>query len=260
MMLELQNIHKVFNEGTVDEAVLFRDFNFAVQEGEFVSVIGSNGSGKTTMLNLICGADRAEEGRILFRGKDITGLSEYKRARFIGRVFQDPKVGTCAGLTVLENMALAENKGKPFGLGFAINKKRIDVYRSLLEECEMGLENRMQVKVGSLSGGQRQALALVIANMSRIELLILDEHTAALDPKSSERMMYLTQKLVERRGITTIMVTHNLRYAVEYGDRLVMMHEGQVIRDLRGEAKKRTQVQDLLDTFYEISVESGNGV
>ena len=260
MRLELQNIHKVFNEGTVDEAVLFRDFNFAVQEGEFVSVIGSNGSGKTTMLNLICGADRAEEGRILFRGKDITGLSEYKRARFIGRVFQDPKVGTCAGLTVLENMALAENKGKPFGLGFAINKKRIDAYRSLLEECEMGLENRMQVKVGSLSGGQRQALALVIANMSRIELLILDEHTAALDPKSSERMMYLTQKLVERRGITTIMVTHNLRYAVEYGDRLVMMHEGQVIRDLRGEAKKRTQVQDLLDTFYEISVESGNGV
>lgn len=260
MMLELQNIHKVFNEGTVDEAVLFRDFNFAVQEGEFVSVIGSNGSGKTTMLNLICGADRAEEGRILFRGKDITGLSEYKRARFIGRVFQDPKVGTCAGLTVLENMALAENKGKPFGLGFAINKKRIDAYRSLLEECEMGLENRMQVKVGSLSGGQRQALALVIANMSRIELLILDEHTAALDPKSSERMMYLTQKLVERRGITTIMVTHNLRYAVEYGDRLVMMHEGQVIRDLRGEEKKRTQVQDLLDTFYEISVESGNGV
>lgn len=260
MMLELQNIHKVFNEGMVDEAVLFRDFNFAVQEGEFVSVIGSNGSGKTTMLNLICGADRAEEGRILFRGKDITGLSEYKRARFIGRVFQDPKVGTCAGLTVLENMALAENKGKPFGLGFAINKKRIDAYRSLLEECEMGLENRMQVKVGSLSGGQRQALALVIANMSRIELLILDEHTAALDPKSSERMMYLTQKLVERRGITTIMVTHNLRYAVEYGDRLVMMHEGQVIRDLRGEAKKRTQVQDLLDTFYEISVESGNGV
>lgn len=260
MMLELQSIHKVFNEGTVDEAVLFRDFNFAVQEGEFVSVIGSNGSGKTTMLNLICGADRAEEGRILFRGKDITGLSEYKRARFIGRVFQDPKVGTCAGLTVLENMALAENKGKPFGLGFAINKKRIDAYRSLLEECEMGLENRMQVKVGSLSGGQRQALALVIANMSRIELLILDEHTAALDPKSSERMMYLTQKLVERRGITTIMVTHNLRYAVEYGDRLVMMHEGQVIRDLRGEAKKRTQVQDLLDTFYEISVESGNGV
>lgn len=260
MMLELQNIHKVFNEGTVDEAVLFRDFNFAVQEGEFVSVIGSNGSGKTTMLNLICGADRAEEGRILFRGKDITELSEYKRARFIGRVFQDPKVGTCAGLTVLENMALAENKGKSFGLGFAINKKRIDAYRSLLEECEMGLENRMQVKVGSLSGGQRQALALVIANMSRIELLILDEHTAALDPKSSERMMYLTQKLVERRGITTIMVTHNLRYAVEYGDRLVMMHEGQVIRDLRGEAKKRTQVQDLLDTFYEISVESGNGV
>lgn len=260
MMLELQNIHKVFNEGTVDEAVLFRDFNFAVQEGEFVSVIGSNGSGKTTMLNLICGADRAEEGRILFRGKDITGLSEYKRARFFGRVFQDPKVGTCAGLTVLENMALAENKGKPFGLGFAINKKRIDAYRSLLEECEMGLENRMQVKVGSLSGGQRQALALVIANMSRIELLILDEHTAALDPKSSERMMYLTQKLVERRGITTIMVTHNLRYAVEYGDRLVMMHEGQVIRDLRGEEKKRTQVQDLLDTFYEISVESGNGV
>ncbi len=260
MMLELQNIVKIFNEGTIDEAELFRDFHFEVEKGEFVSIIGSNGSGKTTMLNLICGADTAQEGKILFDGKDITGLSEHKRAKFIGRVFQDPKVGTCAGLTILENMALADNKQKPYGLGFAINRKKLDLYRSLLEQCEMGLENRMNIKVGSLSGGQRQALALVIANMTKIELLILDEHTAALDPKSSETMMYLTDKLIRKQGITTLMVTHNLRYAVEYGNRLVMMHEGKIIKDLCGQQKADLQVQDLLDTFNTISIESGNGV
>ena len=191
-MLELQNIAKRFNVGTVDESTVFDDFNFKIDKGEFVSVIGSNGSGKTTLLNLICGSLKADEGKIIFNGNDITNISEFKRAKIIGRVFQEPKIGTCADLTVLENMALADNKNKAFGLGRCVNKKRIDYYKALLEQCDMGLENRLGVQVGTLSGGQRQALALVIANMSNVELLILDEHIAALDPKSSDRVMELT--------------------------------------------------------------------
>ena len=185
-VLELKNIHKVFNAGTVDEAVIFNDFNFTVEEGSFISIVGSNGSGKTTLLNLICGTDHVNGGQVVFDGRDITNLAEYKRAAFIGRVFQNPQMGTCPDLTIIENMALADNKGGSFGLLPAVNKKRIDYYRSLVSECGMGLENRMNVKVGALSGGQRQALALVIANMTDIKLLILDEHTAALDPKTSE--------------------------------------------------------------------------
>ena len=200
-MLELQNITKRFNAGTVDEATVFDGFNFKVENGEFVSVIGSNGSGKTTLLNLICGSLRPDEGKIIFNGKDITSVSEYKRAKIIGRVFQDPKMGTCPDLTILENMALADNKNKAFGLGRCVNKKRLDYYRSLLEQCDMGLENRLGVQVGTLSGGQRQALALVIANMTDLELLILDEHIAALDPKSSERVMELTDRLVKKHKI-----------------------------------------------------------
>ena len=257
-MLELQNITKRFNIGTVDESTIFENFNFKVEKGEFVSIIGSNGSGKTTLLNLTCGSLKPEEGKILFNDKNITNVSEYKRAKLIGRVFQEPKIGTCADLTILENMALADNKNKPFGLGKCVNKKRIDYYKSLLEHCDMGLENRLGVQVGTLSGGQRQALALVIANMTDIELLILDEHIAALDPKSSERVMQLTQSLVEKNGITTMMVTHNLRFAVEYGNRLVMMHEGKVVMDLKGEDKKNAEVEDLLKVFDEISIEKGN--
>ena len=168
-----------------------------MENGEFVSVIGSNGSGKTTLLNLICGSLRPDEGKIIFNGEDITSVSEYKRAKIIGRVFQDPKMGTCPDLTILENMALADNKNKAFGLGRCVNKKRLDYYRSLLEQCDMGLENRLGVQVGTLSGGQRQALALVIANMTDLELLILDEHIAALDPKSSERVMELQTDLLK---------------------------------------------------------------
>lgn len=255
MILELQHIKKTFGEGTADAVELFRDFCFSMEKGEFASIIGSNGSGKTTLLNLICGAERPQEGRILFEGREITLLSEHKHAKRIGRVFQDPKVGTCAGLTILENLALADNKQKPFGLSPAINKKRLDLYRDLLEQCEMGLENRLQVKVGALSGGQRQALALVIATMTKIDLLVLDEHTAALDPKSSERMMRLTEKLVRKQGITTLMVTHNLRHAVQYGDRLIMMHEGRILKDIGGRQKKELQVQDLLDTFNKAGME-----
>ena len=257
-MLELKNITIRFNVGTVDEATVFGHFNFKMEKGEFVSVIGSNGSGKTTLLNLICGSLRPDEGEIIFNGNNITHVSEFKRAKIIGRVFQEPKIGTCADLTILENMALSDNKNKAFGLGRCVNKKRIDYYKSLLEQCDMGLENRLNVQVGTLSGGQRQALALVIANMTNIELLILDEHIAALDPKSSDRVMELTKKIVEENAITTLMVTHNLRYAVDYGNRLFMMHEGNSVLDLKGADKENAKVEDILKIFDEISIEKGN--
>lgn len=257
-MLALENVTKLFHAGTIDEAVIFDHFNFRVEQGEFVSIIGSNGSGKTTLLNLVCGSMRQDEGKITFLGRDISKETEYKRAKQIGRVFQDPKMGTCANLTILENMALADNKNKPFGLRKCVNKKRTDYYKTLLEACQMGLEQRLHVPVGSLSGGQRQALALVIANMTELKMLILDEHTAALDPKSSEKIMELTEKLVEAQGITTMMVTHNLRFALQYGNRLVMMHEGQVVLDLKGEEKRNAKIDDLLKIFNEISIEAGN--
>ena len=259
-MLELENISLTFNKGTPDEALLFDNFNLKVDEGEFVSVIGSNGSGKTTMLNLICGSLVPDSGRVLFDGKDLTKMSEFHRAERIGRVFQDPKMGTCANLTILENMALADNKNKLFGLTRAVNPKRVEYYRTLLEECEMGLENRLNTLVGSLSGGQRQALALVIANMTDLDMLILDEHTAALDPKSSETVMHLTDKFVHKSKITSLMVTHNLRFAIEYGTRLIMMHEGKCIVDICGEEKKNACVDDLLNIFNRISIEVGNNV
>ncbi len=259
-MIRFEHIEKTFNPGTVDESVLFRDFNLKIAAGEFVSVIGSNGSGKTTLLNLLCGTLSPDSGKIMLGDTDLTHTKEHKRAARIGRVFQDPKAGTCSGLTILENMALADNKNKRYSLTPAVNRKRIDSYRTLLEECAMGLENRLHTEVGSLSGGQRQALALVIANMSDIDLLILDEHTAALDPKSSETIMALTDKLVRRRQITTMMVTHNLRFAVEYGSRLIMMHKGSCVLDALGEEKKKMKIENILDIFNSISIEAGNSV
>lgn len=257
-MLQLEKVNKAFHAGTVDEMKLFDNFDFHVDKGDFVSVVGSNGSGKTTMLNVICGSLPIDSGAIRFNGKDITKMPEYRRSDFIGRVFQDPKKGTCDDLTILENIALADNKKRPFGLGRAVNKKKLDEYRTLLETCNMGLEDRLNVKAGTLSGGQRQALALLLANMTDIDLLILDEHTAALDPKSSERVMELTNDFVQNRDITSLMVTHNLRFALEYGNRLVMMHEGKCLLDVRGEEKKNLQMNDLLKIFNEISIECGN--
>ena len=257
-MLELNNITKMFNVGTVDETTLFDNFSFKVNKGEFIAVIGSNGSGKTTLLNLACGTIRPEGGSIIFGDKDITKLPEHKRAKFIGRVLQDPRMGTCGNLTITENMALADNKNKPFGLGAGVSKKRVEYYKTLLETCGMGLENRMNVPVGNLSGGQRQAIALIIASMTDIDLLVLDEHTAALDPKSSETLMEITDKVVKEKNLTTLMVTHNLRFALEYGSRMVMMHEGKCVLDICGEEKKNAKVDDLLKIFNEISIEVGN--
>jgi putative ABC transport system ATP-binding protein len=257
-MLKFNSVTKYFNAGTVDEVTIFDHFDFEVEKGEFVSVIGSNGSGKTTLLNLACGSMLPDGGSIEFGGRDITKMSEYKRAAFIGRVFQDPQMGTSANLTIAENMALADNKNHAYGLAPGVSRRRLDYYKTLLEGCGMGLENRLSAQVGTLSGGQRQALALVIANMTDIDLLILDEHTAALDPKSSDTIMQLTDKLVSEKGITTVMVTHNLRFALTYGSRLVMMHSGQVVLDLKGEDKKHAKIDDLLKIFNEISIETGN--
>ncbi len=257
-MLSLNNIQKVFNAGTVDENRLFTDFNLEVNDGEFLAIVGSNGSGKTTLLNMVCGTSRPDSGRVIFNGNDITDIPEYKRARRIGRVLQDPKMGTCASLSILENLALADNKNHSYGLSRAVNKQREDYYKTLLEMCGMGLENRLGVLAGSLSGGQRQALALIIATMTDIDLLILDEHTAALDPKSSETLMEITKRVISEKKYTTLMVTHNLRFAVSYGTRLLMMHEGKAVMDISGEEKEKLVVEDILGKFNEISIECGN--
>lgn len=257
-MLELKHIEKYYNAGTVNEMCLFRDFNLTIDEHQFVSVVGSNGSGKTSMLNIICGSIPVDAGRILINGTDITHMPEYKRQRRIGRVYQNPAMGTCPSMTILENMALADNKGKPFNLLPGTNNQRIDYYRDNLKILGLGLEDKLHVKVGVLSGGQRQAMALLMSTMTPIEFLILDEHTAALDPKTAEIIMELTDKVVREKNLTTIMVTHNLRYAVEYGDRLLMMHQGQAIIDKAGADKAAVQVDDLLSKFNEISIECGN--
>ena len=210
------------------------------------------------MLNLICGSLPLDGGKIIVGGRDITAFPEYKRYKTIGRVYQDPAMGTCPHLTIAENMALAEQKGVRSGFGFGVNKKRISFYRELLAPLCLGLEDKMDVKVGLLSGGQRQAMALIMATMTPIDILILDEHTAALDPKTAEIIMHLTDEVVKSKEFTSVMVTHNLRFAAEYGNRLLMMHNGHAVLDIAGEDKAKTKVEDLLGLFNEISVECGN--
>lgn len=257
-MLELKGIHKYYNPGTVNEMCLFRGFDLKIEQGEFLSVVGSNGSGKTSMLNIICGSIPAESGQILMGGKDITKEKEFQRNARIGRVYQNPAMGTCPTMTILENMSLADNKGKIYGLGRGTNKARIEFYREQLKQLNLGLEDKLDVKVGALSGGQRQAMALLMSTMTPIDFLILDEHTAALDPKTADLIMELTDKIVREKKLTTIMVTHNLRYAVEYGDRLLMMHQGQAVIDAAGEEKEKIRIEDILERFNEISIECGN--
>lgn len=257
-MLKLLHIDKTFNRGTVNEATLFSDFSLSVAPGEFVAIVGSNGSGKTTVLNLAGGSLLPDRGQVLLAGRDITGEPPHRRARQLGRVYQDPAMGTVPHMTVEENLAMAENKGKPFGLSPTLSRRRAAYYRELVADLGLGLEDKLQVPVCLLSGGQRQALSLLMSTMTPISLLLLDEHTAALDPKTAERVMALTDRVVREKKITTLMVTHNLRYATEYGDRICMFHAGHIVLDRSGEEKKRTAVDDLLALFNSISIECGN--
>ena len=257
-MIRLENISKIYNQGEITEMCLFDDFNLEIEDNEFLSIVGSNGSGKTSLLNIICGSIPIENGRVYIGDEDITKMPEYKRYKRIGRVYQNPAMGSCPSLTILENMSLADNKGKKYGLSSGINKKRADYYREELYSLGLGLEDKMNVKVGALSGGQRQAMALLMSTLTPIDFLILDEHTAALDPKTAEIIMELTDRIVKEKNLTAIMVTHNLRYAVDYGNRLLMMHNGGVVLDIKGEEKKNTAVTDILGLFNEISIECGN--
>ncbi len=257
-MLEFKNVCKTYNPGLINETKVLQNFSLNIPRGQFVTVIGSNGSGKTTILNLICGTIFPDSGKIILDGKDVTNMQEYRRAKHIGRVFQDTQKGTSPNMTILENLSLADNKGKFYGLSMGVNKKRIGDYKEMLAPLGLGLEDKLDVLAGSLSGGQRQVLAMIMCTLSDIDLLILDEHTAALDPKTSEITIELTNKIVREKGITTLMVTHNLRHAVTYGDRLLMFHRGGVEMDLSGEARVNVNVDDLLDRFNHISIESGN--
>ena len=257
-MLKLEHINKTFNEGTIDEKILFSDFNLSIKKGDFVAVVGSNGSGKTTMLNIVSGDIMPDSGSVILDGEDISKQKNYKRAKRIARVFQNPSVGTCPSMTIFENMSIADNKAKTYGLTAGLNNKRKEEYKSQLEILGMGLENRLNTKAGALSGGQRQALSLIMATLVRPELLLLDEHTAALDPKSGDIVMELTEKIVREKQITTLMVTHNLRYAVEYGTRSIMMHEGDIVLDISGDDKKAYGIDNYLKMFNEISIECGN--
>lgn len=254
-MIKLIDICKTYNPHTVNETKLFENFNLNINPGDFVSVIGSNGSGKTTMLNLICGSIPLDKGTILINNQKINTLKEFERYKTIGRVYQDPSKGTCPTMTILENMSLADNKNRSFNLSWGTNKKRIDYYKELLSQLNLGLEDKLGVKVGLLSGGQRQAMALLMTTMSPIEILILDEHTAALDPKTAAKVLDLTVKIVEEEKLTAMMVTHNMKDALRIGNRLIMLHNGNIILDLSKEEKQNMEVSDLLKMFERASGE-----
>ena len=252
-MLKLENIWKTFNAGTVNEKVALSGLNLHMKEGEFVTVIGGNGAGKSTMLNAIAGVFGVDEGKILIDGNDVTHLPEYKRASYIGRVFQDPMMGTAATMQIEENLALAARRGMPRTLKIGITKSEREVYQEKLKILDLGLEDRLTSKVGLLSGGQRQALTLLMATLQRPKLLLLDEHTAALDPKTAAKVLDATQRIVEKDNLTTMMITHNMRDAITYGNRLVMMYNGHVVVDVSGEEKKNLTVEQLLNLFSQAS-------
>lgn len=252
-MLKLENIRKVFNAGTVNEKVALNGLNLHLKEGEFVTVIGGNGAGKSTMLNAVAGVWGVDEGKILIDGVDVTHLPEFKRAKYIGRVFQDPMMGTAATMQIEENLALADRRGRPRTLRPGITRADRENYMEQLKILDLGLEERMTAKVGLLSGGQRQALTLLMATLQKPKLLLLDEHTAALDPKTAAKVLDATQRIVEKNQLTTMMITHNMRDAIAYGNRLIMMYEGHVVVDVSGEEKKKLTVEQLLNLFSKAS-------
>ncbi len=252
-MLELQNLHKTFNRGTINEKAALAGVNLQLKPGDFVTIIGGNGAGKSTTLNAIAGVWPIDQGSIMVDGVDISGLSEHKRASYLGRVFQDPMTGTAATMSIEENMAIAARRGERRGLGWGITKKERKKFREQLRELDLGLEERLSSKVGLLSGGQRQAITLLMAALKEPKLLLLDEHTAALDPKTAAKVLELSDKIIEEHHLTAMMVTHNMKDAITHGNRLVMMHEGRIIYDVEGEEKKKLKVAGLLEKFEEAS-------
>ena len=252
-MLKLEHLYKTFNPGTINQKVALSDLSLHLNPGDFVTVIGGNGAGKSTMLNAIAGVWAVDSGRIILDGQDVTALPEHKRAKLIGRVFQDPMMGTAPNMQLEENLALAMRRGQRRGLGWGVTKAEREVYREKLKTLNLGLEDRMTVKVGLLSGGQRQALTLLMATLQRPKLLLLDEHTAALDPKTAAKVLEVTEKIVQKDHLTTMMITHNMRDAIAHGNRLVMMYDGRVVVDVSGEEKKNLTVEQLLNLFSQAS-------
>jgi len=254
-MLEIKEIRKTFNPGTINEKTALKDVSLTLADGDFVTVIGGNGAGKSTLLNAICGVWKTDSGSISIDGTDITSMPEYKRARFLGRVFQDPMMGTAADMEIQENLALAFRRGKRRTLRWGISKKEKEEFRERLKILGLGLEDRMSAKVGLLSGGQRQAVTLLMATMNSPKLLLLDEHTAALDPKTASKVLEITDMIIKEHNLTALMVTHNMRDAITHGNRLIMMNNGRIIYDVSGEEKKNLTVEALLAKFSEASGE-----
>ena len=254
-MLEIKNIKKTFNSGTVNEKVALDGLSLTINDGEFVTVIGGNGAGKSTLLNAVCGTWRVDSGRILIDNSDVTNMPEYKRAKFLGRVFQDPMMGTAADMEIEENLALATRRGKHRGLKKGITSAERETYKKLLSELGLGLEDRLKTKMGLLSGGQRQTVTLLMAAMNKPKLLLLDEHTAALDPKTAAKVLEITQRVVTENNLTTLMITHNMRDAIKYGNRLIMLYEGKVAFDVSGEEKKNLSVEQLLELFNKAKID-----
>ena len=248
-MLKITKLEKTFNPGTVNAKIALRGLNLTIEDGEFVTVIGGNGAGKSTLLNAIAGVWKPDYGKIEIDGVDVTDMPEYKRARFLGRVFQDPMMGTAPDMEIAENLAIASKRGIKRSFRWGVKRSDRREYRELLETLELGLEDRLSAKVGLLSGGQRQALTLLMATLNKPKLLLLDEHTAALDPKTASKVLYLTDKMVSENKLTTLMITHNMHDAIKYGSRLIMMHDGEVVVDVRGEEKKKLTIEQLLQLF-----------
>jgi putative ABC transport system ATP-binding protein len=248
-MLEIKNLYKVFNKNTVNENVVFNNLNLKLEKSDFITIIGSNGAGKSTLLNIVAGSIEEDSGSIKLDGDELSGIPEYKRASNIGRVFQDPTKGTAPDMTILENLSMSYNKGKAFGLAPGISKKNIAHFKELLSTLNLGLEDKLYTKIGLLSGGQRQALSLISAVMSKPELLLLDEHTAALDPAMAKKVLLLTREIIYKQHFCTLMVTHNMKAALEYGTRTIMMHEGQIIMDLTGKERENMTVELLIKQF-----------